>query len=66
MDTRRIQHQAKGSPGKSHELWEIAHELGLIAAESTFLRKQIVEIVEQFYRIGEVKEVYEIHRDVID
>ncbi|UCH20708.1 MAG: phosphotransferase [Deltaproteobacteria bacterium] len=66
MNTRKIQHQAKGSPGKSHELWEIAHELGLVAAESTFLRKQIVEIVEQFYRIGEVKEVYEIHGGYIN
>jgi homoserine kinase type II len=60
MNTRKIQQQAKGSSGKSYELSEITHGIGLVAAESAFLRKQIVEIIEQFYDIGEVKEVYEI------
>jgi homoserine kinase type II len=66
MDTSKMQHLAKMGSGKSYELLEIAHEIGRVAAElktsleSTFLREQIVEIVEEFYDIGKVKEVYEI------
>lgn len=60
MNTHKIQHPPKGSSGKSYELSEIAHGTGLVAAESAGLRKQIVEIIEKFYDIGKVKEVYEI------
>jgi homoserine kinase type II len=66
MDTTKMQHLAKMSSGKSYELLEIAHEIGRVAAklkaslESAFLREQMVEIVEEFYDIGKVREVYEI------
>jgi len=61
-----MQHLDKMSSSKSYELLEIVHEIGQVASklkkslESVFLREQIVEIVEELYDIGKVKEVYEI------
>jgi homoserine kinase type II len=66
MDIRNMQLLDKMSSGKSYEFLEIVHEIGQIASklkrslESVFLREQIVEIVEELYDIGKVKEVYEI------
>ena len=54
------------SSGNSYELLEIGHEIGRVAArlaellENTWLRQQLVEIMEEFYDLGRVQEVYEI------
>jgi hypothetical protein len=66
MDTSKMRFLSKMTSGSSYELIETVRELGRVAAtlrdslESLFLREQIVEIVEELYDIGSVKEVYEI------
>jgi homoserine kinase type II len=56
----------KMSAGKSYELLGIGHEIGRVAnrlaalLEDTWLRQQLVEIIEEFYDLGRVQEVYEI------
>ncbi len=66
MDTSKMRLLPKMSTGKSYELLEIGHEVGRIAArlsellEDTWLRQQLVEIMEEFYDLGRVREVYEI------
>jgi len=51
---------------KTYELLEVAHTLGKVAEElkirleKTFLREQIIEVVEGSYNLGKVLEVYEI------
>ena len=58
---------SKMTSGSSYELIEAVRELGRVAAtlrdslEGLFLREQIVEIAEELYDIGSVKEVYEIY-----
>lgn len=67
MDTSKMRLLSKMTSGRSDELLEAARELGRVAAtlrdslEGLFLREQIVEIVEELYDIGSVKEVYEIY-----
>jgi len=67
MDTSKMRLLSKMTSGSSYELIEAVRELGRVAAtlrdslEGLFLREQIVEIVEELYDIGSVKEVYEIY-----
>jgi len=67
MDTSKMKLLSKMTSGSSYELIEAVRELGRVAAtlrdslEGLFLREQIVEIVEELYDIGSVKEVYEIY-----
>ena len=66
MDTSKMRLLPKMSTGKSYELLEIGHEIGRIAArlaellKDTWLRQQLVEIIEELYDLGRVREVYEI------
>ena len=66
MNTSKMRLLPKTSSGKSYELLEIGHEIGRVAArlaellENTWLRQQLVEIIEEFYDLGQVREVYEI------
>ena len=66
MDTSKMRLLPKMSAGKSYELLEIGHEIGRVATrlaellESTWLRQQLVEIIEEIYDLGRVQEVYEI------
>ncbi|MCP4117919.1 MAG: phosphotransferase [Desulfobacteraceae bacterium] len=66
MDTSKMTCLKKMDSTKSYELLEIAHNLGKVAKElketleKTFLREQIIEIVEGSYDIGRVLEAYEI------
>ena len=66
MDTSKMRLLPKMSTGKSYELLEIGHEIGRVAArlaallEETWLRQQLIEIMEEFYDLGRVQEVYEI------
>ena len=66
MDTSKMRLLPKMSSAKSYELLEIGHEVDRIAdrlaelLEDTCLRQQLVEIMEEFYDLGRVQEVYEI------
>ena len=66
MDTSKMRLLPKMSSAKSYELLEIGHEIGRVAnrlaelLEDTWLRQQLVEMVEEFYDLGRVQEVYEI------
>jgi homoserine kinase type II len=66
MDTSKMRLLPKMSSEKSYELLGIGHEIGRVAArlaaflEDTWLRQQLVEIMEEFYDLGRVQEVYEI------
>ncbi len=67
MDTSKMRLLSKMTSGSSYKLIEAVRELGRVAAtlrdslEGLFLREQIVEIVEELYDIGSLKEVYEIY-----
>lgn len=66
MDTSKMTCLEKMDSARSYELLEIAHNLGKVAKElkdtleKTFLREQIIEIVEGSYDIGRVLEAFEI------
>ena len=66
MDTSKMRLLPEISSEKSNELLEIGHEIGRVAArltellEDTWLRQQLVEIMEELYDLGRVQEVYEI------
>jgi homoserine kinase type II len=66
MDTSKMRLLPKMSSAKSYELLEIGHEIGRTAVrlarllEDTWLRQQLFEIIEEFYDLGRVQEVYEI------
>ena len=66
MDTSKMICLDKMDSAKSYELLEVAHKLGKVAEElktrleKTFLREQIIEVVEGYYDLGKVIEVFEI------
>ena len=66
MDTSKMRLLPEMSSRKSNELLEIGHEIRRVAArlaellEDTWLRQQLVEIIEELYDLGRVQAVYEI------
>lgn len=52
--------------GKSYELFETVRELGKTVTnlceslENIFLREQLTEIIEHYYDIGKIKDIYEV------
>ncbi len=66
MDTSKMICLDKMDSAKTYELLEVAHNLGKVAEElkhrleKTFLREQIIEVVEGYYDLGTVLEIYEI------
>ena len=66
MDTSKMKHLEKMDSVKSYQLLQLAKKLGRVALqvqdtlEKSFLREQIVEVVEAHYDLGKVVEAYEI------
>jgi homoserine kinase type II len=66
MDTSKMKHLEKMDSLKSYQLMQLAKKLGSVAIkvqemlEKSFLREQIVEVVETYYDIGKVVDAYEI------
>jgi homoserine kinase type II len=67
MDTSKMKHLEKMDSLKSYQLMQLAKKLGRVALkvqgmlEQSFLREQIVEVVEAHYDIGKVVDAYEIY-----
>jgi homoserine kinase type II len=66
MDSNKVRRLRKMDSLKSYELLHMAKELARAATEvqdtleNSFLREQIVEVVEGFYEVGKVVDAYEI------
>ncbi len=66
MDTSKMKHLEKKDSALSNRLLKLAKSMGHEAAEAqdaletSFLREQIVDVVETYYDIGSVTEVFEI------
>ena len=66
MDTGKMQRLPEMNSEKSYELLETVRELGKTATnlceslENIFLRTQLAEIIEYYYDIGKVGDIYEV------
>ncbi len=66
MDTSKMKHLEKMDSVKSYQLLQLAKKLGKVALEvqdtleKSFLREQIVEVVEAHYDLGRVVDAFEI------
>ena len=66
MDTSKMKHLEKMDSVKSYQLLQLAKKLGRVALEvqdtleKSFLREQIVEVVEAHYGLGRVIDAFEI------
>lgn len=66
METNKMKRLSKMDSLKSYELLHMAKDLARAATEvqdtleNSFLREQIVEVIEGFYDIGKVKDAFEV------